>query len=779
MPRLSQLNRRVPFSGLGRLALLGILSCFATVTRSDETVSIGLTVTTPLAYPNTPMSVEIDFAEQLRQRDVPGVLDPNSIRVINIALQREVAMARTEDFAYRDRGRVEWVIAKPHHVAWEIRFRAVPSRLPLKPQSYVPAIGVGDLLRFNAGRRRPVTMFFSAGLHDLTGDGRPDLVGCWNYAYRDGDPWAAPIVYPSVDAQHPWQFGNLQRLRFFEPDAPARLKDFNTHYSSIDMADFNRDGRLDLIHLDSNTRSARIFLGTPRRQPGGCPLFAGSVSFKVAGRNNCRAIDLDGNGTIDLVLGTQWHSNTNPEGWPLQLAKPVSLSVGSGSVFVDLDGDNRPDAVHPAKVPPGPAGGRMQWRKHLGGTPPVFSDPVDLDGISYRDCTMVGAATIDKRQLLIVQHDVFQQLNIFERVKSPTGRPTFREIGRAESAAAVLSLSDQAWPCLRDWDNDGDNDLLVGGGYGWPRIVINSGTRTRPVYDEPKLIASDGRPIKFLRNEILGPPDGGHNMGYPYPVLVDWDGDGLQDLFCPNETNRLFWFRNTGTAAVPRFGPRRQVLCDGFPDSPAFHKLSATRARSPQSNHGVYPYEKERPFMWRTGNAIADFNDDGLMDFVTVEGSTPRASLFVQYRNGRGLRLRRQGEIRLTDGREVNDKIVNRTVSWGQTFRATDWNRDGRVDLLYSVGGSHHGTLDGGSMYLLLNVGTRKQPVFAPPRTLKCYGRPIRITNHGPHAWVGDYDHDGLPDVVGCVEWSVYPYYSHAALMMPAAPEYRLNTPKR
>ena len=40
----------------------------------------------------------------------------------------------------------------------------------------------------------------------------------------------------------------------------------------------------------------------------------------------------------------------------------------------------------------------------------------------------------------------------------------------------VLGLGDQAYPCACDWDSDGDLDLLVGGGYGWPRIVINDGT---------------------------------------------------------------------------------------------------------------------------------------------------------------------------------------------------------------------------------------------------------------------------------------------------------------
>jgi hypothetical protein len=75
----------------------------------------------------------------------------------------------------------------------------------------------------------------------------------------------------------------------------------------------------------------------------------------------------------------------------------------------------------------------------------------------------------------------------------------------------------------------------------------------------------------------------------------------------------------------------------------------------------------------------------------------------------------------------------------------------------------------------LRNVGTKQAPLFAEPRQMACYGEPIAFTLHGPNAWPGDYNGDGKPDLLGCVEWSVYPFYAHAALEMAEHPRYEIG----
>ncbi len=758
----------------GRVWILILIGILTPAAEGDDVpfLRLRLEVTTPLVYRNTPLDPTIDFGKFVKQAELAGVFDPGSVEIRNVATGEMVPHAMTEDFAYGDRGRVEFVIADPRHTQYDIRFNTAKERPPSQLQAKTPAVGVGDLLRFNAGVPRPITLFYSMGLHDLNGDGAADLVGTWNYAYRPGSPWDGVICYPRVGETSAMEFGDLTRLRY--DDGERRF--FSHIYMAAAFADFNGDGLIDLVRTRSGPNAAGFFLNTGERDPGGMPLFKPAGSASVSGWQACRAVDLDGDGATDLVVDGQYVRNTNPDGWPFEGAAPVPLDAGRRPCFLDVDHDGKLDAVclHGGESTQ-PDFYRIAWRENLGGDPPQFGDEQLLDNIDAPLGTAVSVYHDGDEVGLMVQHNAFQEISFF-RLVADAQSPRFEWRGRAESLSAVMSLSDQAWPCLCDWDNDGDVDLLIGGGYGWPRIVINEGTRTKPAYAEPQFILADGEPIRLIRNKLLGDPPNGHDMGYPYPDFVDWDADGLRDLVLPNETNRLYWYKNVGTPHQPRFAERRQIECEGFADTAELRALSATRASDPKSNNGVYPLEPEQPFFWRTGVAIADFNGDGLSDLVTHDGYKRVATLFTRFRGEDGsLRLRKGPVLTLEDGTPINDAIVGRTAHWTESFRAVDWDRDGLQDLIYSVSGAHHGTLDGGSIYLLRNTGTPTEPQFAPPVAMRCFGEPIRITNHGPHAWPGDYDGDGQPDLVACVEWSVYPYYAHAALMMPERPKYRLE----
>jgi hypothetical protein len=709
-----------------------------------------------------PLSVPIDFSEKIRESGAIGVLNPNAIRVVNVATGKDVPFARTEDFAYGDQGRLEWVVTDASHRLYDICFDVVQKRPPLEPQVYVPLVGVGDLVRYNAGRPMPIALANSMRLVDLTGDGKPDLVGCWNYYHRPGSPISGVVCYPRVGSLDDFAFGDLVRLRYVTSRGSTDYKHFSGVYVEADFADVNGDGLVDIVFAEMRDQAVTVFLNTGERDVGGLPIFVKDVSIpaSVAQNSGICVVDLDGDGVLDLVVNGHFVRNQNPKGWPFEPASAVDLGVGKSLTFIDLDADGLLDVLD---LPVGGCEHRLTWRKNLGGT---FGERQDL-GIGLNTCSRVIAVQDGDRKGILVQHDMCQQISFYEWTGVREGQPQFSFFKQARSLSAVLMLSDQAWPCVCDWDGDGKKDLLVGGGYGWPRVVRNTGCLDRPVFQESELIFSDDEPIRVLRDDLLG-SDHWHNMGYPYPVFVDWDGDGLQDLMLPNETNRIVWYQNVGTKEKPQFGPRQFLTVEGFDDSDDLRRESGRLSSDRAVPNHPYPVDDRSPFFWRTGAAFADWNGDGLMDVITHD-HTRKATLFVQVRNGDGvLHLKRHGYVRLVDGRAIDDSIVGRTKHWTESFRAVDWDGDGLIDLIYNCAGT-------GKIYVLRNVGSVTEPVFDLPREFKCYGQEIAFTIHGPNAWAADLNGDGKPDLIGCVEWSVYPFFCYAALEMAEHPAYEVG----
>ena len=306
------------------LTLFTLTGLIAGPVVADDPATVRITVTSPLEFANTPLDPTIDFGEHVVQAGLQGVFDANSVVVRDVTTGERVPHALSEDFAYADRGRIEFVIADPTHAEYDIRFSTKPERSPIRSQACVPAIGVGDLLRYNAGVPRPITTFYSMGLHDLNGDGIADLTGTWNYAYRPGSPWDGVIVYPSVDRDREFEFGNLVRLRH-EADEPQ----FFSHvYMSSAFADFNGDERIDLVITRRGNGQAELFLNSGQPDHSGMPLFRTGGSVPVSGWQACRAVDMDQDGAIDLVVEGEYVRNTNRDGWPFEPAVSTQLDAG-------------------------------------------------------------------------------------------------------------------------------------------------------------------------------------------------------------------------------------------------------------------------------------------------------------------------------------------------------------------------------------------------------------------------------------------------------------------
>lgn len=529
----------------------------------------------------------------------------------------------------------------------------------------------------------------------------------------------------------------------------------------------------------------QFFRNTGDTDDGGWPIWELDHAIDVPEErvHSMSLVDLDDDGVLDLLFNGRWIRNTNHAGWPFQPAEAVDLGAGERIAALDVSGDGQLDLIslteresavreHPDSDDAWP-GSEVACHFRLPTEGPTFGAAVPVTGLPPSTHRIAAASYLDKPGLL-VQHSIWQEITFFElHITAESTIEPAPLARRAEALNPPMTFSDQGWPCLCDWNDNGVLDLLIGGGYGWPRIVRNVGSDERPAYAEPELILSEGQPIRLLRDEILPPTRHWHNMGYPYPSLIDWDGDGLPDLMLPNETNRIFWYRNEGTRSEPVFGPRQQLIVDGYEDDA--HKRAAVGEAALDKdlpNH-PYPFDDTSPFFWRTGACFADFTGNGMPDLVTHDEHR-KLTLFCQYVDAAGRRhLRKDRRLQLVDGRDIDDSVVGRDKHWTESFRAVDWNGDGRLDLIYNTAGSGH-------IYLLANVGTVTDPVFDLPRQFLLYGEPFTpFTIHGPNVWPADLNGDGKPDLLGCVEWSVYPFFAHAALEMDRHPAWSLGPAAR
>ena len=776
---------------------------------AENAYRVRVAVTSKLPSGPVPLDPLIDFGRAIEEAGGTGVLDPNSIEVCDAASGDVIDHSLDEAFCYSDRGRVRWLAADPARTKYEIRFRSAAQRPARIPQELTPIVGVGDLIRYNAGRPQPLALRWPSRLVDLTGDGRLDLVGTLPHYYAPRSHLGGIVCYPQVNE---FEFGDMVRLRYKEHPEDIGYKHFLGPYLVADVADVNRDGRPDLIYTTtlrttrfqpnrSIHKVAHIFLNAGTCDAGGMPEFvfecklplpADSAAADSGGHwwGPVRVVDLDNDGAVDLIVGRMFTDqasltrdptchylrNTNPAGWPMQLADPVAINAGCRACFYDVDGDGRLDAVGLTRDPDAETayrGNLVTWRKGLGGKPPRFGPPNRLDGHDLRHATFVSAVDSHQRRGLLINDKRNHSVSFLEQPRR--GVLKFHRHVVASRSADVVA-GDQASPFPCDWEGDGDWDLVVGGGNGWPQVVINEGTSERPRFSAPKQILSEGRPIRIFMSQVFPGIEGyDHDMGYPFPSYIDWDADGLPDLMLPNITNRVFWYRNIGTRREPKFGPRRQVIVDGHPETPETLRATAKLLGAGTGKWNKRMLDPNSPFGWRARAGFGDFNGDGLMDMVHADGRTRNSSgyadvyaLFVQYRDQHGrLRLRRDRVITHPDGKPLKgpEAITSQAIP-------TDWNNDGLLDLI-----CHWGPANTQCQPMFVrNIGTKNDPKFDHPKPLKFWGEPLfNLMKHGPYWAVHDFDSDGRLDLLaGCV-YGNYAFYHRAATEMPARPTFSIG----
>ena len=228
--------------------------------------------------------------------------------------------------------------------------------------------------------------------------------------------------------------------------------------------------------------------------------------------------------------------------------------------------------------------------------------------------------------------------NLFLVNQSPKGTWTVA----TKRLISMIDVGSDAVPALADLNGDGKLDIIIGGKTsqadpttGTVSWMENVGSATNPSFRDRGLLPVRGQ------------------FSYA-PAVADLDGDGRVDLVVGNWTDRVQWYRNTGTATAPSWTLADTAL------------VTITRGTN-------------------TTPTLGDLDGDGLIDLVIGEAS----GVLNVYKN---VGTRASPKFELVSDHFQDIKVGRRSVP-----SLADMDGDGKPDLLI-------GNADG-AVELWRNVG--------------------------------------------------------------------------
>ncbi len=211
-------------------------------------------------------------------------------------------------------------------------------------------------------------------------------------------------------------------------------------------------------------------------------------------------------------------------------------------------------------------------------------------------------------------------------------------------------------PTAIDWDGDGDQDLIVGDEDGRVAFIENvtSGKGHIPVFSQPVYFQQEAETLKF--------------GALATPFAYDWDHDGDEDIVCGNTAGNIGVFLNLDGKGT-QWSPPTLVKADG--------KDFRIQAGPNGSIQG--PAEAKWGY---TTLSIADWDEDGRDDLI-VNGIWPRLTLLQNTPHGFTERpLPFWSQESPPAFYWWQNKAENLQSQWRTTPFATDFDRDGKLDLV-------------------------------------------------------------------------------------------------
>jgi hypothetical protein len=666
----------------------------------------------------------------------------------------------SEELLTSSRGVVRWMHEGRESAVYSLYFDPDARGVAPFPDE-IPMVGNGDRLRtgtWTTPGRLAVGAWGNFDVVDLNGDGAMDIWMASGFQTRS--------CYHLMNGHYYFEnlgsAGNTSDIYA----QPALIMRGNTPTGYLEgqvvpqLIDLNGDGRLDLALIGRSNHEWAEF-----EMRGGVPVITAIHAVEYRGEHPARTFgrtrlhDWNGDGLPDIWAEKTVYLNVGETGRPVfDMTTPIALPIKGetmGYLFqpVDWDGDGLVDLVSAQWQQ------RIEWHRNIGTSDEprfgaaqeirTFDDHAIFLANQLFDMKVVDWDSDGDLDLLWGSEDGW--LGMLENIAGPGRPPQLLQTVFLQQMWAPVDAGTIAVPVLTDWDDDGDDDMIIGNSNEFIAYYENRGTQQRPLWAVQQNMQASNAVIEMRagpEGSVQGPEETG--WGYTNPEVVDWDGDGRRDLIISGIWGNHTLFRNVGTPGNPQLLRGRLIDVAWGDQDPARPEWITF---TPRGNELIT--------VWRTRPVAIDWDRDGLMDYVTLDHKGDLA-LYRRTRSDGGEVVLLPAEYPFTiEGPHAQAMTWNRPPNArdGRTGRTVinlvDWNRDGLIDLV----------LDGMNGRLFLNTTDNDNPVFVDQGDLVRE----RLANHNAAPYIHDWDGDGWHDLFMGTE-SGQIFYFHRAYIENAIP---------
>jgi len=678
--------------GLAVIAFLVVTGCQAAPWQTPAHFRAVLEVKPgTLPGPHAVVEAQVNFGTLLAALDSEEQFNHYSLRVEALdgaAAGQELPFRferqfNASDQSYQTTGRLIFTVPDSQATKFAVYFG--PAGRDAHEAEPVPLIGDGDTLRLASDGQ---TTFPGLACYpcwvDFDGDGRHDLIGSDRYGTGALVTWFRNIGTENEPAFSEREIVHLQNVDGMDITNPNR-----GWLLTVAICDWDGDGKRDLLvggwcryltfHKNIGTNElpafdsgkvifdAKVFPGLDYG-PNPDTLYQGVF---------IEPCDWDGDGELDLLFGTYGRAhiyllpNTgrDADGIPI-LGEPVALEADGKEI--DFLGHSKPSVA--------------DW---------------DADG----DLDLMAGQYHTTGDIVGCYY--FENIGDRKHPKLAAGAP----LRDAQGEIIIAGFHNE--PTMVDWNQDGKLDVIVSGA-GGTVLCLNEGMPQQP---------------RLVREEI---PFRGYqpcqvNGGFAYPVVEDWDEDGILDIVTGDGQGNVLFFKGVGGL---QYAPAIKIKSEG-------KEIDEVGCSDGGEHHRGY-----------VKVAVADWNGDGYRDLVMwtqngVQG-WQRGTLGP---DNWCLKFFPGTEDPMDFGPPIEIKAAGQHIMAGYRCKpdVADLDRDGLLDLVVACG--HGKRNDDCTLMFFRNIGTKTDWQLAEPVPLMMSdGRPLEV-NVRTAARLVDWDGDGDLDL--------------------------------